>query len=380
MRRLVLLLSAVVAVDTMFYTALAPLLPHFTARYGLSKTGAGALAAMYAVGVLAASLPGGLAASRFGARRAALAGTALTAIASLGFGVAGNAWALGAARLAQGIGSAFSWAGALAWLVAVAPAGRRGTLIGTAMGAAVFGALMGPALGAVATVTGVRATFLGVGGLGFLLCAWVTMIPGEPAQPQRLAALRRLDTPLVGALWLVVLPALLFGVLDVLVPLKLHRHGWGGAAIATLFFATAAVEAVLNPLLGRFTDWRGRLLPIRLALASSIAVSVALAWTEAAGYLAALVLAAGIAYGAFYTPGIALVSESAEQRGIAQGLMFGVMNGAWAAGNAIGPAVGGALGQAAGDRLPYLILAGMCVATFAATRNYDQPRSRPISS
>jgi MFS family permease len=248
------------------------------------------------------------------------------------------------------------------------------------MGAAVFGALMGPALGAVATVAGVRATFLGVGGLGFLLCAWVTMIPGEPAQPQRLSALRRLDAPLVGALWLVVLPALLFGVLDVLVPLKLHRHGWGGAAIAALFFATAAVEAVLNPLLGRFTDWRGRILPIRLALAGSIAVSVALAWTQASAYLAALVFAAGIAYGAFYTPGIALVSESAEHRGIALGLMFGVMNGAWAAGNAIGPAAGGALGEAAGDRLPYLILAGICVATLGAARDYDQPRSRPMSA
>jgi MFS family permease len=380
MRRLVLLLSAVVAVDTMFYTALAPLLPHFTAHYGLSKSGAGVLAAMYAVGVLAASLPGGLAASRFGARRAALAGTALTAFASLAFGLAGNAWALGAARLAQGIGSAFSWAGALAWLVAAAPPGRRGTLIGTAMGAAVFGALLGPALGAVATVTGVRATFVGVSALGLVLCGWIATTPGEPAQPQRLSALRRVDVQLAGALWLVVLPALLFGVLDVLVPLKLHRHGWGGAAIAALFFATAAVEAVLNPLLGRFTDWRGRLLPVRLALAGSIAVSVALAWTEAAAYVAALVLAAGIAYGAFYTPGMALVSETAERRGIAQGLVFGVMNGAWAAGNAIGPAAGGALGQAAGDRLPYLILAGMCVATFTTMRAYDQPRSRPSSS
>ena len=66
MRRLVLLLSAVVAVDTMFYTALAPLLPHFATRYGLGKGGAGVLAAMYAAGVLGASVPGGMAASRLG--------------------------------------------------------------------------------------------------------------------------------------------------------------------------------------------------------------------------------------------------------------------------------------------------------------------------
>ena len=80
-RKLLVLLSAVVAVDTMFFTALAPLLPHFAARYGLGKGGAGVLSAMYAAGVLTASVPGGLAASRFGPRPAVVVGVALTAVA-----------------------------------------------------------------------------------------------------------------------------------------------------------------------------------------------------------------------------------------------------------------------------------------------------------
>src|SRR5919204_2948247 len=166
MRRLVVLLSAIVAVDIMFFTALAPLLPHFAARYGLSKGGAGVLSAMYAAGVLAASLPGGLVASRLGPKPAALGGVLLTAAASLAFGLAGSVWTLGVARLLQGIGSAFSWSGALAWLVAAAPPKRRGQLIGTAMGAAASGALLGPVLGAVASAVGVRPTFLGVSAVG----------------------------------------------------------------------------------------------------------------------------------------------------------------------------------------------------------------------
>src|SRR5438067_139286 len=175
MRRLVLLLSAVVAVDTMFYTALAPLLPHFASRYGLTKGEAGALSAAYAVGVLAASVPGGLAASRFGAKWAVLVGVALTAAASLGFGLAGSGWALGAARLAQGIGSAFSWAGALAWLVSAGPPSRRGMLIGTPIGAAVFGSLLGPALCAVASGAGVRPTFVAVSAAGLVLCVFLPL-------------------------------------------------------------------------------------------------------------------------------------------------------------------------------------------------------------
>jgi MFS family permease len=380
MRRLVLLLSAIVALDIMFFAALAPLLPHFVAEYALSKAAAGILSASYAAGVLSASVPAGLVTARIGPRPAALGGILLTAAASLAFGLSSSAWALGAARLLQGVGSAFSWAGALAWLVAAAPRERRGALIGTTMGAAVFGALLGPVLGAVATVAGVRATFVGVSVLGLVLAVAVIATPGVAAQPQPLSALRRADRRLLGGLWLLVLPALLFGVLAVLVPLKLHAHGWGGVAIGAVFLVTAGIEVVLNPLLGHFSDRRGMLLPIRFALLGSIAISLALAWADAAPLVAALVLFAGIAYGAFYTPGMTLLTDAAEQRGIAPGLAFGAMNGAWAAGNVVGPAAGGWLAEVAGDTLPYVLLAAVCLATLTVTRTYAQPRLRPSSS
>ena len=383
MRRLVLLLSAIVAVDIMFFTALAPLLPHFAARYGLSKGGAGILSAMYAAGVLAASLPGGIAASRLGAKPAALGGVVLTAAASLAFGLAGNAWILGAARLLQGVGSAFSWSGALAWLGAAAPRERRGELIGTTMGAAASGALLGPVLGSIASAAGVRSTFLGVSALGLVLAAWILATPGEPAHPQPLSALRRANREVAGGMALVALPAVLYGVVTVLVPLKLHRLGWGGIAIGALFLTGAALETVVNPLLGRFADRRGILLPVRVALAASIAISLALAWSGTAALVAVLLLAAAVAYNAFYTPGMALISSGADRGGIALGIAFGAMNGVWAAGNVVGPALGGALGQAAGDALPYLLLAAVCllslVATVPAAPAYLQPKSRPRS-
>jgi MFS family permease len=384
MRRLVALLSSIVALDIMFFAALAPLLPHFVSEYGLSKGAAGVLSASYAAGVLAASVPGGMAASRFGPRQAALGGVALTAVASLAFALSHDVWMLGAARLLQGIGSAFSWSGALAWLVAAAPRERRGALIGATMGAAVFGALLGPVLGAVATVAGVQATFIGVSVLGIVLGAWVLATPGVQPQPQSLSALRRADRRLLGGLWLLVLPALLFGVLAVLVPLTLHANGWGGVAIGAVFLTTAAVEVVLNPLLGRFSDTHGLLLPVRLALLGSIVVSLAFALADSAPLVAALVLIAGTTYGAFYTPGMALLTDAAEQRHIAPALAFGAMNGAWAAGNVVGPALGGWLAEVAGDSLPYLLLAVVCLLTFAATLpwapRYVQARSRPSSS
>ena len=110
MRRLLLLVCVVIFVETMLYSALVPLLPHYKHEFGLSKTAAGLLVGAYAAGALAAALPGGIAAARYGPRRALLIGVALMGVASLGFGFAGDAWSLGIARFAQGVGGSLACA------------------------------------------------------------------------------------------------------------------------------------------------------------------------------------------------------------------------------------------------------------------------------
>jgi MFS family permease len=375
-RRLLVLVSVVVAVDTMFFTALIPLLPHIADKYNLSKAGAGVFIATYAAGTLLGAIPAGFATTRLSPKRTVLVGLALMTTASLGFAFAGDVWTLGISRLFQGIGSSFSWAGGLAWLVARAPRERRGELLGTAMGAAVFGALLGPVLGVLAGIVGTRAAFFGVAVLGAALLALAARTAGVTPERQafRAGLLAIRDRPLLAGLWLITLPALLFGVLIVLVPLQLNRHGWGSIAIGALFLATTALETVLNPMLGRLTDRHGLMRPIRVALVGSILVSLALAAATQPAEIAPVVLAAGIAYGAFYTPGLALISRGAERAGVAQGLAFGLMNACWGIGALVGPAVGGALADIAGDSVPYLILAGTCLATYLATRvRYAEP-------
>ena len=376
MRRLLVLVSVVVAVDTLFFTALTPLVPHFADKYELSKAGAGVFISTYAAGTLLGAIPAGLATIRLGPKPTVLIGLGLMTAASLGFSLAGDIWALGLSRLFQGVGSSCSWAGGLAWVIASTPRERRGELLGTAMGAAVFGALLGPVLGALAGIVGIRAAFLGVTVAGIALAGWAAATPGVAPERQALRAglLAMRERSLVVGLWLIVLPALLFGVLIVLVPLRLSQHGWGTIAIGALFLATTALEMVLNPLLGRLTDRRGRMRPVRAALLASILVSAALAWATEPGLIAPLVLASGIAYGAFYTPGLALVSHGAELAGVAQGLAFGLVNACWGIGALVGPAAGGALAGVAGDAVPYLVLAGVCVATYLATRaRYAEP-------
>jgi MFS family permease len=137
MRRLLLLACAIVFVDTAFYAAITPLLPHFEDEFGLSKSAAGVLVAAYPAGTLAGAIPGGYLAAKAGVRATVLLGLSLMVVSSIAFAFADSLAVLDSARFVQGVGGAASWAGAMAWVASAAPRDRRGEMIGTAMGAAV---------------------------------------------------------------------------------------------------------------------------------------------------------------------------------------------------------------------------------------------------
>lgn len=370
MRRLLLLVAALVFVDTMLYAVLTPLLPRFADELGLSKGRAGVLVAAYAAGALVGGLPGGAAAARMGARRAVLVGLTLMGLSSLGFAVAGSFWTLFASRFLQGAGSAFTWAGAFAWLLAAAPRSNRGELIGTAMGAAVFGALFGPVIGAAAALAGREAVFGGLAALALVLVAWTLRLePIEPEQPSASAVARALGNRLfVGGLALMALPAFLFGVVSVLGPLRLSDAGWGAAAIGVVWLVGAAIEAAMSPYVGRISDRRGRMLPVRVSLGLSVLVSLGLAAGPRPLFYVPLITAGAAFYGVLFTPAFALIADGAERAGLPQGMAFGLMNAAWASGALLGPAAGGAVAAATGDIVPFLVSAALCAAALAAVR------------
>src|SRR6187431_371099 len=307
MRRLLALVSAVVFVDAMLFTALTPLVPGYADEFDLSKTGAGLLVGSFGAGALLGGIPGGIAATRFGPKVAVVGGLLVLAVASFAFAAADSAIALGAARFVQGFSSTTTWAGALAWVTVAAPLSKRGEVIGTAFGAAVFGAVVGPMFGGVAESVGIRISFvtLGVVALAFAGPAWFARSSAaEPLTPGGVSRAFR-DLRFLGGLWLNTLPALLFGTLVVLAPLDLDDAGWSSLAIGAVFFGAGLLEVAISPLLGRASDRRGRLLPIRAALAASIVVACLFAAAGKPAVIALLVAAAALSYGGFYTPGMA---------------------------------------------------------------------------
>jgi MFS family permease len=370
MARLLALVSTIIFVDVMLFTALTPLVPRYTEEFDLSKSGAGILVGAFGAGAIVGGLIGGLAAARLGPKRAVVGGLVLLGLASIAFAAATTAETLIAARLVQGLSSTITWAGALSWLAVTAPRERRGEVIGTAFGAAVLGAVLGPLFGGVAEVVGIRPSFAAVSVVAFACAGAALLARGTPAEPISTTGLARAlrDSRFLGGLWLNTLPAFLFGMLVVLAPLALHDEGWSAISIAVVFFSAGVLEAAIAPFLGRATDRLGRLLPIRVALAASIVAAAALAAAQGALLLAVLVAAAWVAFSGFYTPGMALTSHRAEAVGLAQGLAFGIMNAAWALGELTGPVLSGALAAAFGDAVPYLVAAGLCALTLVATQ------------
>jgi MFS family permease len=380
MRRLLLLVGAVVLVDTMFFSAITPLLPTYVDRFDLSKTGAGILSGSYAAGAVLGTLPSGWLATRVGSRRTLLFGLALMAVSTVVFAFGSSVAVLDSMRLLDGIGGACAWAGGMGWLVSLAPPEQRGTTIGTAMSAALAGVLLGPVLGAIAQATGPEVPFTVVGVLSALLALAALRLPA--ASPAVVAAERPYAVALRDArvrtgAWLVLVPALVFGTVEVLAPLALDGLGASGLAIGATFLVAAGVEGVAQVFAGRATDRLGRIAPIRVGLAGTLAFLLLVPLPDAAWLLAVLVGTGCVLSGIVNTPAMTVLSDGVESSGLDHGLGFAIVNLVWGGGQVVGAVGGAALAGATSDAVPYLLLAAVCTATLAGLRG-RAPQLTPV--
>jgi MFS family permease len=366
-RRLVLLVGAIVLVDTMFYAAITPLLPTLVDELDLGKNGAGVLTGAYAAGTLLGSLPAGWLIARFGVKPTVLLGLTLMSLAGLAFALGDTAAILDGARFLQGIGGACSWAGGMAWVAEAAPRERRGELLGTTIGAAIFGVQLGPVVGAVATGIGQEVTFASTVVFGLVLAAFASATPakgradvlGTPTSALRSRAM-------LAGMWLTALPAAAFGVLDVLAPLRLDELGAGALALGVTFFAAAGLEAVINPLIGRYTDRRGARTVVRAGLAATVLALLVIQLPSTALEMAvAVVLVSGL-LGVLWVPAMSLLTGGAERIGLDHGFAFAYFNLAWAAGFSLGSVAGGSLAEVTRDAVPYTAVAALYAASAVA--------------
>jgi MFS family permease len=142
-QRTIVLISVLLGFESVLYSVITPVLPHYAHAFRASKPAIGVLAAAYPAGMLPGALLGGWIASRAGVRRTTAFGLLLFTGAIVAFGFGSGIVVLDVLRFVQGIACGCIWGGGLAWVIAIAPRERRGEVLGSVFASAIFGTLIG---------------------------------------------------------------------------------------------------------------------------------------------------------------------------------------------------------------------------------------------
>jgi predicted MFS family arabinose efflux permease len=372
MRRLVLAIYALILVDEIALLALVPLVPVYSDRLALSKLEAGALLSAASFAVLVTSIPIGIAADRFGARRVTLLAGVTLAVANSAQAFADTLPGLIAARVAFGVASAAVWTAALSWLSDSTSDRRRASALGAVVAVAGVGGMVGPVFaGTVAEHVSVRAVLLTLG----VASAAVTLVlalmpPGGRShhehQPLRsVIGVARRERLIAAGVLMMVLGGFGDGVVNLLGALELTAAGLSSAATGLVFSLAAGIFIAVSALVTRIG---GRAVSVRAAgigaLLQAGALVPAVASLAAGSVIAMVLLRFGFAAWT-YTIGLPLGALGARRRGIGTATVNGLLGLAWGGANFLGAPLAGFLAGVLGDRAAYLVLISFCLASAA---------------
>jgi MFS transporter, DHA1 family, solute carrier family 18 (vesicular amine transporter), member 1/2 len=374
-RRLPLIIYSIVFFDALLMFALVPLLPDYAHTLHLSKTQAGGVIGIYSAATLVMALPAGRVADRLGPRRITIAGVALMTVSTLAYAVAGSFWVLLAARGGQGVASAISWTAGLAWLSSATPADRRGRALGTAMTCGSVGALLGPVMaGPLSGWLGIRAPFVLLAAVAALLTVASTLPADVRSEHERgvglvetlrIASRGRL---LAVAVLVMALVAVVSGLVETLVPLRMGAAGYSAAAISLVLGLAGVGGAATQLGVGRSYDRFGGVRIAALSIAAMAAMLALLAVPNSAVAIAVVYVIFTPAIAGQYAVAFPLAAAGADEVGLPHGMVLGAMNVCWGFGFFVGPAAGAAIAQASSDRVAYALAALISVAALPVLR------------
>jgi MFS family permease len=187
--------------------------------------------------------------------------------------------------------------------------------------------------------------------------------------------------PVLEAAAFVAVPSVMFGAIEVLVPLRIDALGGGHGLIAGGFIVGAALEATLAPLAGRISDRVGRRLPYVAGLSVCAVAMVAFAVVTTLGAVIGALVLTSLGAGLCFAPALTLISDVAEWSSLHQGFAAGLSNMAWASGQVIGGIGGGVVAQFTGNSEPSLVIAALLACTvFYAYRTMEStPEPHPAA-
>jgi MFS family permease len=378
-------------------SAIVPLLPHLSERYGLTDSETALLLAIPGLATLAVSVPAGLAADRFGARRVTLAAglvLCLSCVAQAGQSLS----LLLAGRLAFGIAFGIVWTTGVAWIGELdTGSGPGSSRLGGAVTCSSVGVMLGPAIGGalsqvagdsvpfllIAAVTAAVVAPLALGSAGMAGPARERETDGTPSAPQTLSprsivALSHRPGFVAAAGGLVIAGAV-SGSSQLLISTGLHADGISTGRIGLAFSAAAVCYIAVSATIVRLGE---RAHTLRLNAAAASLAALAMVPALASGGVPTLVVALVLcSVPRAVVSTIAYSLTSLGSSGENDGFVIGLLNGAWAAAMVLTPVLAGALEQHGGAQAGYLAVivptAVIATALIAGARPWS-PRATGV--
>jgi DHA1 family quinolone resistance protein-like MFS transporter len=361
--RLAILICALGAMsESLFYTALAPLLTQLDEQFDFKHEQAGLLVAGYALGYWFGAYPAYRLAARFGPRATATLGVALVAVATLGFALGDGFTVLMIARILVGVGSVIAYTGLLSAAGEMAGRENRGMAIGTVYSGSAAGSAVGPLVGSLAVELGRGVVFGAVAAGQALVAALLSRLPTVPNTEH--APMRTMRHYLTSAkvrtgLWITSVPGFALGVLTLSGTYRLDEMGASSTIIAVAFSGIAVINVFVAPRIGKASDRMGRRKPLMLALAvAAIAVVLIVAAAIEVSTIA-LIAIAGAFMLAVAGPGLALVGDGVHDLGGDTAHATFLMNMFWGPAAALGAITAGLVHGSGGAELSLLMLVGV---------------------
>ena len=165
--RTIWVLTAAAFIIALGYGFIAPILPQFTASFGVSMVAAGAVVSVFAAARLIGAPGAGILVDKVGSRPVYITGLLIVAVATFLVAFAQAYWHVFALRFIAGFGSTMFTLSAQALIVRVAPPMIRGRASAVYASAFLLGNIIGPVIGALLASLGFRIPFavygIGVG-------------------------------------------------------------------------------------------------------------------------------------------------------------------------------------------------------------------------
>jgi len=358
--------------------AVLPVLPRYVhGPLDAGNIGVGVVIGSYAItGLLLRPVAGRIADHR-GRKPAVVVGSSLVGLAGFLYLVPAGVPGLIAARLVLGAGEGAVFTAGSAWIVDLAPVGRRGRVIGL-YGLAVWSGLsVGPLLGElVQHAGGYHAVWLLAGVLPLLGAVIATQVP-DPFVPS--PQIEEEHHPLIAREAVrpgtaLALGSIGYGTIAAFVVLLLESRGVGHGATV---FGAFATMVVLTRLVGG--DLPDRIGPARVAVAAACVEAAGLA-TIAAAHSLPTALAGALAMGAAFSllyPSLSLIvvnSVSYRRRGAALGTFTAFFD----AGVGLGAPLAGAAAALTSYEGAFLLASAIALISAATIALTIAPRLRPV--